>query len=198
MHLSIPYAFTICLLALPLRSSAGQPGYDNGILAIPQADGPAQVGQFQDASFSLQPDGSWRLTDVKILNSGRLGKASVNAVEVVVSGTTPVSVFLRASGVISTCGFEDPVRVHQRKVGTRFEIGISTLWRTTVGVITCPAMLFPFKVTIPLDIYGLSAGTYAYDVNGIGGSFVLGSDNKFSDDCDTASMIAQGTCPYVP
>jgi hypothetical protein len=45
-----------------------------------------------------------------------------------------------------------------------------------------------FQVTIPLDVYGLSAGTYTYDVNGVTGSFTLGSDNGFADDCKSSYL----------
>ena len=43
-------------------------------------------------------------------------------------------------------------------------------------------MIAPFEETIPLEVYGLSAGTYTVDVNGVQGSFVLEIDNIFLPD----------------
>lgn len=48
----------------------------------------------------------------------------------------------------------------------------------------CPAMMYPYHYTVPLDVYGLAAGTYSYEVNGVkSGTFTLQQDNKFPEDC---------------
>jgi inhibitor of cysteine peptidase len=35
----------------------------------------------------------------------------------------------------------------------------------------------PFKINVPLDVYGLEKGNYTVDVNGVQGSFELQTDN---------------------
>jgi len=45
----------------------------------------------------------------------------------------------------------------------------------------CIMVLEPFEKNIALDIYGLSAGLYTVEVNGIGKTFELTSDNKLGN-----------------
>lgn len=171
--------------------SAEYPVYDNGVLTLPHVDSPDQVGKYQEVTFQLTPQGTIELSGGQIFGTGNLGQALVSAVEVIKMGTLPVSVYLRASGLQGACGFSGPARVHQRLEGTRFDIGISTpLSDAYVNhEITCTADIRPFKMTVPLEAYGLSAGTYSYNVNGITGTFSLESDNNYLDDCDAASNI---------
>lgn len=183
--------------ALALASPAfavDAPSLLGNTLTIPRVDSSAQVGKYQGGVFELQVDGSWRLNGVETLGTPRIGKAPVSTVEVVKSGTLPVAVYLRASGVQSSCGFDGAARVHQRLTGTHFEVAISARHtdsataELTNGYIVCTADIRPFKMTVPLDVYGLDAGTYTYDVNGVTGSFTLDSANKYADDCDAAEQ----------
>jgi len=41
-------------------------------------------------------------------------------------------------------------------------------------------VLAPFEETIPLEVYGLPAGTYTVEVNGVQGTFDLEMDNILS------------------
>jgi len=41
----------------------------------------------------------------------------------------------------------------------------------------CIQIIAPFEETIPLEVYGLSAGTYMVEVNGVQGTFDLEIDN---------------------
>jgi len=41
-------------------------------------------------------------------------------------------------------------------------------------------VLAPFEETIPLEVYGLPAGTYTVEVNGAQGTFDLEMDNILS------------------
>jgi inhibitor of cysteine peptidase len=41
----------------------------------------------------------------------------------------------------------------------------------------CAQMLSPFETTVPLEVYGLPAGTYTVDVNGVFVQFTLAQDN---------------------
>ena len=183
--------FAAAVLSLPNAVFAvDAPSYTDGVLTLPHVDIADQVGKYQDVTFQLTPQGTFELSAIKILGSGNLGPVvGVNAVEVVKTATLPVSVFLRASGSVWGCGYSGPGRVHQRLEGTRFDVGLSAAYTDAVvnGEIACFAEMRDFKMTVPLEVYGLSAGTYSYNVNGISGTFSLESDNKFSDDCDAAS-----------
>jgi inhibitor of cysteine peptidase len=41
----------------------------------------------------------------------------------------------------------------------------------------CIQIIAPFEETIPLEVYGLPAGTYTVNVNGVQGTFSLEVDN---------------------
>lgn len=169
--------------------SADYPVYDNGLLTLPRVDTFDQVGKYQDATFQLTPPNTWELSGLQILGTRKLEPAPVSGVEVIKTGTLPVSVYLRASGLRGSCGFSGPGRIHQRLQGMQFDVEI-TAPHTDAYVnneIYCAAVMTSFKMTVPLQVYGLSAGTYSYNVNGIAGTFSLDSDNKYPDDCDVAS-----------
>jgi len=44
----------------------------------------------------------------------------------------------------------------------------------------CIQVIAPFEETIPLEVYGLPAGTYTFEVNGVQGTFNLEMDNMLS------------------
>lgn len=46
---------------------------------------------------------------------------------------------------------------------------------------TCAQALVPFEEAVPLDVYGLPAGTYTVDVQGVQETFTLSIDNAPSD-----------------
>jgi hypothetical protein len=168
--------------------------FDNGaILTLPSVDTPDQVGKYQDVTFQWlsPPQNTWALTSLQMLGTPALAQVPVNTVEVVKTGSLPAGVYLRASGTDSRCD-SGPGRIHQRLVGTRFEVDISALHTApSNGTQGCTQNVRSFKITVPLQVYGLAAGTYSYSVNGITGTFALDSDNKFAGDCD---LTAQGMC----
>jgi len=55
-----------------------------------------------------------------------------------------------------------------------FWVEITTIRPTNVE---CTTKVVPFEETIPLDVYGLSAGDYTVDVNSVTDTFTLGVDN---------------------
>lgn len=171
--------------------SSDYPVYDNGVLTLPRVDTLDQVGTYQDATFQWTPQNTWELSALQILGTRKLESAPVSVVEVIKTGALPVSVYLRASGLRSSCSFSGPGRIHQRLQGMQFDVQI-TAPHTDAYVnneAACAAVMTSFKMTVPLGVYGLSAGTYSYNVNGITGTFSLDSDNKYPDDCDVASNV---------
>lgn len=156
--------------------------YQDGVLIVPRVDTTAQVGKFQQARFVLRADGAWDLTEVHEwgVNVGRYFPAQV---EVKTVGTLPQSVYLHVTGSVTAC--PGALRVQQRRTGTHFEVvlGYVTSYLTEApdSIMLCPAVMMNFSTVVPLDVYGLSAGTYTFDVDGVTGDFSLASDNKFPD-----------------
>ncbi|MFA6313059.1 MAG: hypothetical protein WC681_16380, partial [Sterolibacterium sp.] len=150
---------------------------DNGVLTIPRVDTAGQVGQYQDVVFQYVSQGNWTISSGQILGTGRLERPGVvTQVAVIKSGTLPVNVYLRADGYRPNgCPYSGLARIHQRQVGSLFDVGISALSMSDSADTTCGASIMPFKVTIPLQVYGLSAGTYTYSVNGVTGTLTLAS-----------------------
>lgn len=192
MHSSTAFFVAVTFFFPTAALSADYPVYNenDGVLTLPRVDISDQVGKYQEVTFQLTPQGFFELSGIQVLGTQKLGPVQwVNAVEVIKTATFPVSVYLRASGWTSGCGYSGPGRIHQRLEGTRFDVGLSTAHTDAFvnGEIACLAWMRNFRMTVPLEVYGLSAGTYSYNVHGITGTFSLESDNKFSDDCDAAA-----------
>jgi len=84
----------------------------------------------------------------------------------------PVQVQVIASG-----NLPDPCteiyEINQEREGNTFFVSIKT-YRPPGS---CIQVLAPFEVKIPLNVYGLTAGTYTVDVNGVQAIFDLEVDN---------------------
>jgi hypothetical protein len=168
------------------------PVFNGSTVTIPRIDSPGQAGLFQDVVLNYTAQG---LTVLQLEHLG-LGKVynlgQIEKVEVKKTGTVPASVYLQLSGTAGACDFTGPARAHQRLQGSKFEVNVSAPHLYPVSAVqVCPANIRPFRVTVPLQVYGLAAGTYSYAVNGITGSFTLEADNKFADDCDVTRF---GSC----
>ncbi len=100
-------------------------------------------------------------------------EANVDSIEILILESFPVQVNVRARGDLPD-GCTTIDSVDTVKNGTTFNITITTLRQTDE---LCTEALVPFEETISLDVLGLSAGTYAVNVNGISGSFTLQVDN---------------------
>ena len=179
----IVIAIAFLLNALPAQGN-DQPSYKDGVLTIPSIDTDDQVGMYQNATMELNPDGSWRLSSVRAMHGqGGLPSAylaPVRNVEAVKTDGMPVQVLLRVSGQFpSACGSVG--QVSQRRVGNRFEVVIADAFTRYDEHIACATVIQPYVSVVPLAVYGLSAGTYRYVVNGIeSGTFVLTADNVLS------------------
>jgi hypothetical protein len=104
--------------------------------------------------------------------------ARVESIEIVMLGSSPAQVSVRASGNLpDNC--TSLAETTQIRDGQTFTISIFTN-RPRDGV--CTLVVEPFEVTAPLDVTGLGAGQYSVNVNGVWGSFDLaaGSTNGAS------------------
>jgi hypothetical protein len=196
MRFVVPF-ITLSLAGLPLLAAAADnPVYkdDNGRLSIPRVDTPGKVGQFQDVLLQRSPQGTFSIVSLQTLGQGTLyDLLGIAQVDVSKAGSMPASVFLRVSGSDPTCDFAGAVRVHQRREGTRFDIQLSAPHHQPIGTPqVCTANIRNYRLTVPLEVYGLAAGTYSYTVNGgHSGQFTLEQDNRFADDCD---VLRYGMC----
>jgi hypothetical protein len=172
--------------------------YLYGVLTIPRVDTTEQVGQYQDAKLSLQADGSWKLDELRAFGNSGLAKVPIESVEVVKTDGFPMGVYLRTIGWASPCGYQGKARVQQRQTGTHFDIALSVPVLVSDEPYACTANVEYVRLTIPLEVYGLAAGTYTYSVNGVSGSFSLSSDNKYADDCSASSVQPTFTVSWCP
>lgn len=101
--------------------------------------------------------------------------APVEEIEIVILESFPVQVH-----VITRGNLPDPCteisEVLQEREGDTFFITIKTY--RSPGF--CIQVLAPFEEIIPLEVYGLPAGTYTVDVNGVQATFDLSIDNIIS------------------
>lgn len=101
-----------------------------------------------------------------------VGLATVEEIDILIAESFPVQVFVVAEGYLP-----DPCteiyEISQQREGNTFFITIKT-YRAPGA---CIQVIQPFEETISLDVYGLPAGTYTVDVNGVQDSFSLQMDN---------------------
>ncbi len=171
--------------------SAESPSHDGQLLIIPRVDTPDQVGMYQEGVMRRNADGTWSITSLKALGQGMTKMDNVAFVDVVATASVPVSVYLKVLGGEGRCGdFRGPERIHQRRTDSHFDVNISMEFQHTNGA--CPMAMRLYRTTVPLEVYGLPAGTYTYTVNGTkSGTFTLQQDNKFAEDCP----VNRG-CPF--
>lgn len=173
------------------------PSYQNGIITIPRMDIFEQLGIVQDIKLNLTEQGDWRLTEFKAVGTSVgtqtvLTRPFVETVEIIITDTFPVQVFLKVSGLF-TYGCIKMGKIPQQLKDNRFEV-VMYAEVPNPNEFTCTANITPFEEIIPLTVYGLSAGTYEYRLSGVSsfdstaesllpktytGTFVLTKDNKF-------------------
>ena len=107
-----------------------------------------------------------------ILPTAITGLALVDEIDILILESFPVQI-----NVIARGNLPDPCteisEVLQEREGDTFFITIKTY--RSPGF--CIQVLAPFEEIIPLDVYGLPAGTYTVDVNGVQDTFDLEVDN---------------------
>jgi inhibitor of cysteine peptidase len=103
------------------------------------------------------------------------GTANVDNIEIMVMESFPVQVSVQATGNLKDgCTVIDEANITTVKKGDIFNVHIPT--KRPKGAM-CTQALVPFKINVPLDVYGLEKGNYTVDVNGVQDSFELQSDN---------------------
>ena len=104
-----------------------------------------------------------------------IGLASVDEIDILILESFPVQINVIAKGYLP-----DPCteisEILQEKEGDTFFITIKT-YRSPGA---CIQVITPFEEIIPLDVYGLPAGSYIVEVNGVQGIFDLEIDNILS------------------
>jgi len=101
-----------------------------------------------------------------------INTANVTEIDILILESFPVQVHVVAKGYLPNPCTQINQIIENRE-GNSFTVTITT--KTSPG--PCIQVIKPFEETIPLDVYGLSAGTYNVNVNGIEGSFTLDVDN---------------------
>lgn len=99
--------------------------------------------------------------------------ATVESIEIMVLESFPVQIRVNATGYLpDPCTKIDEIT--KEKDGNTFLITIKTVRPADTF---CIAVIVPFQEMISLDVYGLKAGIYNVDVNGVKGTFELETDN---------------------
>ena len=180
-------ALTITLLPVNFALGGDAPIYKDGLLTIPSVNTAEQVGQYQDVTFKLTEQGNWQLSSFKaigtVIGESDLRLVPIGKVEVIKNDTFPTQVFLRLSGVLGGCFSQSLGQINQRLENNLFNVVVTASYYVNPYHPTlCPAFTTSFVKTIPLAVYGLSAGTYSYNVNGTTGTFELTANNKYPGD----------------
>jgi len=101
-----------------------------------------------------------------------INTANVTENEILILESFPVQVHVVARGNLpNPCTGID--QIIQSRDENNFQITIKTKYNQEI----CIPLINPFEETIALDVYGLPAGTYNVNVNGIQDSFTLEIDN---------------------
>ena len=107
-----------------------------------------------------------------------VGAALVDSADVLIMESFPVQVAVVVEGNLPD-GCTELTSPSVRRDGTRFVIELPT---ERPADAMCTEALVPFEVRVPLDVLGLSAGTYTVDVHGVTTTFELAMDNTPIDD----------------
>jgi hypothetical protein len=101
------------------------------------------------------------------------GEAVVDSIDIAILESFPVQIQVLARGNLpDDCTEID--QVLQERQDQTFTV---TITAARPADALCTEALVPFEETFSLDVYGLSAGVYTVDVNGVTGTFELAVDN---------------------
>lgn len=101
--------------------------------------------------------------------------AVVDEIEIFMMESFPLQVSVRAAGYLPDgCTFIDEDSIEVTRNGNTFNVVLKT--KRPADAI-CTQALVPFEANIPLDVYGLEAGVYTVNVNGVTDTFEFTVDN---------------------
>ncbi len=105
------------------------------------------------------------------------GTAVVESIEILVLESFPVQIHVVAKGYLPD-GCTEIDRVEEKRDGNTFTVTITTKRPKDM---MCTQAIVPYEKVVPLDVYGLKAGTYDVNVNTVTDSFELSIDNIIED-----------------
>ena len=102
-----------------------------------------------------------------------IGLAIIESIETLILESFPVQVHVRVRGILGdSCTTLH--QITQKRVENTFTITVTTA-RPADAI--CADIITRFEESIALDVYGLPAGMYIVDVNGVRDTFTLSVDN---------------------
>lgn len=101
------------------------------------------------------------------------GEAVVETIDILILESFPIQVNVIARGYLPD-GCTEIDEIHQERADEAFQITITTVRPADA---MCTEAIVPFEESISLDVYGLPAGSYSVDANGVTGAFELSMDN---------------------
>lgn len=143
--------------------------FANEILSIPVVNTNNQIGKYEHVQFKLAKDGRWDLVGFDEPKQAAVETIKINLLE-----SFPVQVHVDVAGNLPN-GCYGLGETHVVTENNQFLIVLNMIELETL--IACTQALVPFKITVPLDVYGLHSAIYQVNVNGITGSFELSADN---------------------
>ena len=105
------------------------------------------------------------------------GNAVVESTEIIVLESFPVQIHVIAKGYLPD-GCTEIDRVEEERDGNTLTVTITTKRPKDM---MCTQAIVRYEKVIPLDVYGLKAGTYDVNVNTVTDSFELSTDNIIED-----------------
>lgn len=161
-----------------ISSSPDYPVYKDGKLTIPRVDTAEQAGNYQKVEFQYDnATDSWKLINIVEIKPVSGPVTYEEKIEAIITDSSPVQVFLKITGWFSN-GCEFFQQINRTLKDNKFEVTLHLGPNPFPPDMLCTMALVPYEKIIPLEVYGLPAGTYEYSVNGETiGSFTLTQDN---------------------
>jgi len=132
------------------------------------------IGLLAAAGLLLYPDD---VAKIRIPEASVAKALTVDEIDIQVLGSFPVQVRVIARGNLPD-GCTTIKDVTKERQDLKFIVEITG---QRPADIACTQALVPFEEVIDLDVYGLKAGTYTVEVNGVRDTFELSTDNVPQD-----------------
>lgn len=158
-------AMTALLLISACSSGAGGSPDEDEITDEPTVDPDSPVSSDDTPAPTEESDSSNGNTVT--------GEAVVESIDVLTLESFPVQIHAVVRGTVGD-GCTELGMISTRQEDDTFFITIPT---TRDADAVCDSIAKTFEETIPLDVVGLSAGTYTVEANGVSSTFTLAMDN---------------------